>query len=185
MRFLIVFMSTYRSMKKISQFVLLVAFATASATHAADITVGFSPDGGAEALVVRTIQSAKSEVLVAAYSFTNKPIARALVDAKNRGINVQVVLDKSQKGERYSAATFLANERVPVRIDSNHAIMHNKYIIVDGKTVETGSFNYTSAAAKHNAENAIVIHEDPALAARYINDWKVHWSHAVPYEARY
>jgi phosphatidylserine/phosphatidylglycerophosphate/cardiolipin synthase-like enzyme len=152
---------------------------------AADITVGFSPDGGAEALIIGVIGSAKKQILVAAYSFTNKPIARALVDAKNRGVDVKAVLDKSQESEKYTAATFLANEGVPVRIDSRHAIMHNKYLVIDGKTIETGSFNYTSNATKHNAENAIVIRDEPALAMRYTQDWQTHWDHAQPYRARY
>lgn len=172
---------------QIQAMVLLVLLLIAAPVPALEtnINVGFSPDGSAETLIVHTIESAKKQVLVAAYSFTNKSIARALVDAKNRGIEVKVVLDKSQQSEKYTAATFLANEGVPVRIDSQHAIMHNKYLVIDGNTVETGSFNYTSNAAKRNAENAIVIRDDPALAARYTKDWQLHWDHAKPYAARY
>jgi hypothetical protein len=112
-----------------------------------DVEVAFSPDRGATALVVRTIDSAKTSIRVAAYSFTSKPIAEALLDAHRRGIDVEVVVDKSNVTARYTAATFLANQGVPVRVDYRYAIMHDKFIIVDGEAVETGSFNFTQSAS--------------------------------------
>jgi phosphatidylserine/phosphatidylglycerophosphate/cardiolipin synthase-like enzyme len=164
---------------------LLALLCFSLSARAASIEVGFSPDGGAEQLVVRVIEEARHEILVAAYSFTDKRIARALVDASRRGVRVRAILDKSQRSEHYTAATFLANEGIPVRIDSRHAIFHDKYIICDGRTVETGSFNYTNSAATHNAENAIVIRDDSALAQEYVRNWMEHWSHSEPYAARY
>lgn len=144
----------------------------------------FSP-GGAEALIVRTIESARQEILVAAYTFTDKALARALVDASKRGVSVRVVLDKSQRNGRYSAATFLANAGIRVRIDENHSIMHSKFILVDGSTLQTGSFNYTTAAARQNAENVVVIWNNPDLALLYARDWLEHWGHSMPYAARH
>lgn len=155
-----------------------------SASHAADPVAGFSP-GGAETLVAKTIESARQEILVAAYTFTNKRLARALVDATQRGVRVRIVLDKSQVTGQYSAATFLANEGIPVRIDRRHGLMHSKYILIDGRTVQTGSFNYTSAAAKQNAENVVVIENDSELALQYARDWLEHWGHSEAYRARY
>jgi phosphatidylserine/phosphatidylglycerophosphate/cardiolipin synthase-like enzyme len=70
---------------------------------------------------------------------------------------VRVVVDKSNATARYSAATFLANQGVQVRVDYRYAIMHDKFIEVDGETLETGSFNFTSAAEKKNAENVLVL----------------------------
>jgi phosphatidylserine/phosphatidylglycerophosphate/cardiolipin synthase-like enzyme len=105
----------------------------------ADIEVAFSPHGGAEALVLKTIESAKVSIRVAAYGFTSKPISLALLNAHKRGIDVRVVVDKSNATARYTAATFLANLGVPERVDRQYAIMHNKFIVVDGETVETGS----------------------------------------------
>ena len=147
--------------------------------------VAFSPKDGATELVVKVINSARQSILLAAYSFTSKPIARALVDAHNRGVDVEVVVDKSQKSARYSSATFLANMGIPVRVDSMHAIMHNKFIVVDGQDVENGSFNYTSAAENRNAENALVNWNNPKLAAIYTANWQEHWDHSEPYQSRY
>lgn len=156
-----------------------------AAPETPEIEVGFSPGGSAEELVLKAINSARSSIYVLAYSFTSKPIASALVNAHKRGVDVQVVVDKSQKTEKYTSATFLANMGIPVRVDSMHAIAHNKILIIDQKHVETGSFNFTTAAAKKNAENALVIWNNPQLAKIYLVNWQEHWQHSETYQARY
>ncbi len=122
-------------------------------------------------------------VLVQAYSFTSAPIAEALVNAFWRGVKVQVILDKSQRSERYSSADFVAHAQIPTFNDAKHAIAHNKIMIIDGGTLLTGSFNFTKAAEEHNAENLLVIH-DAGLAAQYAENWKHHLEHSEPYAGR-
>ncbi len=151
---------------------LTLPFQSASA---ADVEAGFSP-GDAESLVLRAIGEASKTIRMAAYSFTSKPIAVALVKAHNRGVDVQVVLDRSQKKERYTGATFLTNEGILVRINSNYSIMHNKFLVIDGKTVQTGSFNYTRSAAEKNAENVVLINDDMKTAKQYETEWQRLWS---------
>ena len=73
------------------------------------------------------------------------------------------------------------NYGIPTFIDDRHAIAHNKIIIIDGKTVLTGSFNFTKQAEEHNAENLLVI-EDAALAAKYTQNWNTHFAHSQPYQ---
>jgi len=148
------------------------------------VDVAFSPSGGATELVVHTIESAHSTIRVAAYSFTSQPIATALLAARRRGIDVRVVVDKSNATARYTAATFLANQGVPVRVDYRYAIMHDKFLIVDGATVETGSFNYTAGAEGKNAENVLVLH-DPAVAQRYGQEWERLWGESEELGAQY
>ena len=142
--------------------------------------VFFSPHGGCTDAAVQELGRAKSTVLVQAYSFTSAPIAKALVDAHRRHVRVEVVLDKSQRTEKYSSATFIYNNGIRCYIDDQHAIAHNKVIIIDGQTVLTGSFNFTKAAEENNAENLLVIH-DAQLAARYADNWKIHRDHSGPY----
>src|SRR5579863_4207694 len=110
------------------------------------VRVYFSPHGGATEAVVNALEHATNSVLVQAYSFTSAPIARALVDAQRRGVKVQVILDKSQRTEKYSEADFLKNQGIPTLIDAEHAIAHNKIMILDEYLVLTGSFNFTRAA---------------------------------------
>jgi len=100
-------------------------------------------------------------------------------------VDVQVVVDKSQASARYTSATFIANAGIPVRIDFKHAIAHNKVIIVDGRTVEQGSFNYTRAAENSNAENVLVNWDNAKLAELYLKDWQRHWDHSEAVAARY
>ena len=156
------------------------AQAPASGTSVPAWQVCFSPQGGCTELVVQTLAQAKQTVLVQAYSFTSAPIAKALVAAKKRGVTVEVILDKSQRTKHYSEADFLAHAGIPVRIDAVHAIAHNKVMVIDGETVITGSFNFTTAAEQHNAENLLVLH-DPVLAASYEANWHHHAAHSQPY----
>ncbi len=69
------------------------------------------------------------------------------------------------------------------KIDTKHAIAQNKIMVIDGQTVITGSFNFTTAAEEHNAENLLVI-RDKDLAAKYAANWKVHADHSDPYAGR-
>jgi phosphatidylserine/phosphatidylglycerophosphate/cardiolipin synthase-like enzyme len=85
--------------------------------------------------VVDALDHAKNSVFVQAYSFTSAPIAKALVDAHKRGVKVQVILDKSNRTEKYSSADFVAHAGIPCSIDAKHPISHNKVIIVDGRSL--------------------------------------------------
>ena len=145
--------------------------------------VHFSPHGGCTDAIIRELNKAKSTVLVQTYSFTSAPIAKALLNAHKRGVKVEVILDKSQKTQKYSSATFLYNSGIPVKIDAQHAIAHNKVMIIDGETVITGSFNFTKAAEENNAENLLVIH-DKKLAERYVKNWWEHEGHSDEYVGR-
>jgi phosphatidylserine/phosphatidylglycerophosphate/cardiolipin synthase-like enzyme len=144
------------------------------------IEVFFSPQGGCTEAVVKALDHATNTVLVQAYSFTSAPIAKALVDAHKRGVKVQVILNKSQRTEKYSEADFTAHAGIPTFIDARHAIAHNKIIIIDGYEVLTGSFNFTKAAEENNAENLLVI-QDAALALKYTENWQRHLEHSEPY----
>jgi phosphatidylserine/phosphatidylglycerophosphate/cardiolipin synthase-like enzyme len=96
---------------------------------------------------------------------------------------VRVILDKSQRRERYSAADFLVNAGVPTWIDTCCAIAHNKVMVIDGGTVITGSFNFTRAAQQRNAENVLVL-RDAELARCYAENWQRHIATSERYEGR-
>ncbi|HET8730500.1 MAG TPA: phospholipase D family protein [Moraxellaceae bacterium] len=151
----------------------------------ATFEVGFSPNHGSLELVVKTIHEAKKQILVAAYAFSSKPVAQALLEASQRGVEVKVVADEKQNGRSYSAVTFLANQHIAVRLNGNYAIHHNKFMVIDGDTVETGSFNYSAAAASKNAENVLVIRNAAPLAQVYAQEWQRLWDEATPLAARY
>ena len=144
------------------------------------IEVAFSPNNGVTPTVVKALGEAEHTILVSAYSFTSKDIAAALLDAKKRGVVVKIILDKSQISQKYSSATFFTNQGFDLRIDIKHAIYHDKVMIIDDKTVITGSFNFTKAAETKNAENLLVLRDNPQLAKLYTQDWWYNWNLALP-----
>lgn len=171
-------------------FLLSVFFIACSNTQATELTLNntpsqvyFSPKGGCTDAIVREISKAKSEIMVQAYSFTSKDISKALVDAHKRGVHTEIILDKSNKSQKYSAADFTHNMGVPTFIDAQHQIAHNKIMIIDKETVVTGSFNFTKAAEEKNAENLLIL-KSKELAKQYIDNWNRHKSHSQGYKGR-
>jgi len=148
------------------------------------LEVHFSPKGGCTEAIVREIQLARHEILVLAYSFTSQAIAQALVDAKLRGVHVDIVLDHSNEHEVHTDLHFFLEQGLAPVIDPQHAIAHNKVMILDNRTLLTGSFNFTQHAENENAENLLVIKGHPALVRTYKENFHKHKSHARPAEVK-
>jgi phosphatidylserine/phosphatidylglycerophosphate/cardiolipin synthase-like enzyme len=136
--------------------------------------VGFSPNGSAQGLILKTIASAQTSIDVLAYAFTSPEIAGALVQASKRGVRVRVVADHkhnlgSSGGNTRGRAALntLVNAGAQVFTTDQYAIHHDKVLIVDARHVQTGSFNYSSSAASRNSENVLVVWDNPELARAY------------------
>jgi phosphatidylserine/phosphatidylglycerophosphate/cardiolipin synthase-like enzyme len=155
--------------------------ATIASSTNGPLEVYFSPNGGCTAAIVRELDAATRTIRVQAYSFTSRPIAQALLAAEQRGVTIEVLLDSSNRSDRYSAATFLKNHGIAVLIDGQHAIAHNKIILIDDAVIITGSFNFSRAAEESNAENLLVIRDQPELMARYQANFAAHAAHSAPY----
>ena len=149
-----------------------------------DIRVYFSPTGGCTDAIVNELNRAQRQILIQAYSFTSEPIAAACIAAHNRGVSVYAVLDRSQETEQYSAADLLINSGITTLIDAQHAIAHNKVILIDGLTLITGSFNFTNNAERSNAENLLIIRNRPDLYSAYEGNLRHHFEHSKQYVAR-
>ncbi len=132
----------------------------------------FTPGNDCTGLIVQTIREARSQVLVMAYEFTSDPIEQALLDAKRRRLDVRVVLDKTQTQPNRRSARLFTQTGIPVVIDAQPAIAHNKVMILDGVSVITGSFNFTLSAQTRNAENVLIVRNAPELARGYIGNWE-------------
>lgn len=166
---------------------LATLLSISSLAHAApSIEVGFSPEGSARELVLKTIGSAQHSIQMLAYSFQAPDIMQALVDARNRGVEVRVVIDKKRNLGKTSVAAmdFVTRNGVEVRTNDHFHIHHDKTIIVDGNTVETGSFNFAPSAETSNSENVVVIRDMPEVSRQYIEHWQSRWNLGKPYPAR-
>jgi phosphatidylserine/phosphatidylglycerophosphate/cardiolipin synthase-like enzyme len=146
------------------------------------ICVYFSSNGGVTDAIVERLDAAKATIDVQSYSFTSTPLAKALAEAHRRGVKVRVILDKSQRTQKYSSATYLFNAGVPTFIDDEHQIAHNKVMLIDGRTVVTGSMNFTKAGEEDNAENLLIIDDKPRIFAAYAANFTEHLRHSERYE---
>ncbi|MCH9408653.1 phospholipase D family protein [Pantoea agglomerans] len=166
---------------------LLVTVFTAMTCHASNAEVGFSPEGSARDVVLSAIGGAQRSIHMMAYSFTAPDIVRALADAHKRGVDVLVVVDENGNQTRPSIAAmnYAVNNGISLRTDANYKIQHDKVMIIDGDTVETGSFNYTASAEKYNSENALVLSGVPELAKRYDAHWLDRWNQGTEYRPSY
>lgn len=156
------------------------------------VGICFSPGGECTRHIVDVIQHATHSVRVQAFSFTSKPIARALIEAHKRGVVVTVILDKSNVCEArerppackkkhrisHTQMTALMQAGIPVYIDYLMRIAHNKIMIIDDAITLTGSFNFTYSAERNNTENVIFIHNKEVTGA-YLTDFNDRLNHSL------
>lgn len=158
---------------------------------AGQVEFAFSPREGAEALVLKAIRSSRHDIRMLAYALTSAPVVEALIDARKRGVDVAVVADYKENvkadhsGKAHAALGALVNAGIAVRTIDVYAIHHDKVLVIDRATVQTGSFNYTQAAARSNSENVIVLWNNPQLAKGYLAHWDRNWKQGRAFDAGY
>jgi phosphatidylserine/phosphatidylglycerophosphate/cardiolipin synthase-like enzyme len=148
--------------------------------------IAFTPGDDAARIIVQALQASRHQVLVQAFSFTHRDIARALIQARARGVDVQVIADAEQTELiEHSVIPELAAAGVPVFLDEEHVAAHNKVMVIDegqpSAAVITGSFNFTFAAQFRNAENLLLLRGGPRIARAYADNWRRHRAHSRPY----
>lgn len=145
----------------------------------------FSPAGRCSSHIVREMGQAQNEILVAVYAFTNDEIAQVLVQARKRGVKVQVVLDQLfDRENKNSKGSFLSQNGVPVRRvsgsprgngDRDPGLMHQKFAVIDRRVLFTGSYNWTVSAEKLNDENLLLFRDAGPLAEEYRKEFLRLW----------
>ncbi|MGH8751371.1 MAG: phospholipase D-like domain-containing protein [Burkholderiales bacterium] len=147
------------------------------------IELAFTPDQAADRMVINAVNHAHTQILVQAFSFTHRAIAQALINAKKRGVDVQLIADAEQT-EKISNNMIagIAAAGIITYLDFQHLSAHNKIMVIDAggadAAVVTGSFNFTHAAQFKNAENLIILRGNPQLTAAYLENWNHHLAHA-------
>jgi phosphatidylserine/phosphatidylglycerophosphate/cardiolipin synthase-like enzyme len=137
----------------------------------------FSPQGKCSIHIIREIESAKQELLVAVYAFTSDELAGALTQAKKRGVTVQVIVDREfDRSNDNSKGKFLEGQKIPVRRiagvaakagEKDSGLMHQKFAVIDRRVVFTGSYNWTHSAESRNDENLLMFRDANPLAEEY------------------
>ncbi len=132
----------------------------------------FTPGRNCTCVLVNKLNHAHQSIDAQVYTFTSYKIARALIRAQRRGVQVKVLTDKSNFDSDYhSSIASLLKAHIPVWCDNKVTIAHNKVMVIDNHIVETGSFNYTYAANHYNAENMLII-DNKKLAKQYLVNWQ-------------
>lgn len=148
---------------------------------------GFSTEGSAAQLVERAIDNARSSIRLAGYTFTSPDIVRRLIAARQRGVDIAVVVDErgNHSAASKAAMNLLVNAGIPVRTIRLYAIHHDKYMVLDDTNVETGSFNYSAAAATRNSENVLVLWNCAQIAQAYLAHWQSRWEQGQAWQSTY
>jgi phosphatidylserine/phosphatidylglycerophosphate/cardiolipin synthase-like enzyme len=159
---------------------LALGLATA---HAVDPQVYFSRTDPVAKIIIREIEAAQKSIHLLIYSLTDDDVADALIRAAKRGVDVRIVMDKSQTSEKHSLNELLTQKlgakRVIERTGKGRGIMHEKMAVYDGLTVSLGSYNWTDNARDNNWENLILL-RDAALAARCEAEFQRVWTSPAP-----
>ena len=158
----------------------------AAASVPGTVEVLFSPHDDIEAAILRVLRGARRSIHVQAYLLTSRSLAAALIEAKARGVRVEVLADREQTARaENSRIPQLAEAGIPVALEVRYAAAHNKIILVDateaGGAVITGSYNFTWSARTRNAENVVILRGSPPVLRAYLDNWKRHRAEALPY----
>jgi phosphatidylserine/phosphatidylglycerophosphate/cardiolipin synthase-like enzyme len=143
------------------------------------VEVLFSPWDDAEGAIIRVLGKARESIHVQAYLLTSRSIARALTEARVRGVKVEILADREMlvKSDK-SLLPQLLESGIPIWLETRYAAAHNKVILIDVTTVDpvviTGSYNFSWSAQARNAENLLILRGNPALAQRYLDNWRRH-----------
>ncbi len=152
----------------------------------ATVEVLFAPHDDIEAAILRVLRGAQRSVHVQAYLFTSRSLAAALIEARARGLRVEVLADREQtaRGENSQIPRLVA-AGIPVALEVRYAAAHNKIILADAEDAAgaaiTGSYNFTYSARMRNAENVVILRGNPALLRAYLDNWMRHRAEALPY----
>lgn len=147
-----------------------IDIASAKGEAAPAISVYFAPDppdskNGPDDALLHLIAGAKESVFCAFYDFELEPVADALIERKKARVNVEVVSDTNYADR--AAIKRVIDAKIPVVFDEREAFMHNKFCVVDGGAVWTGSTNVTNNCMYRNDNNSVVVRSRD-IAENYI-----------------
>jgi phosphatidylserine/phosphatidylglycerophosphate/cardiolipin synthase-like enzyme len=143
---------------------------TEKSDHLTHVEAYFSPKDNIDAKLISLIEQETSSIKAAVYCLTHRGIINALMDAKKRGVQVELIIDpftvKARAPLRRMAQSGMAiyvwdpqQKQMTDRGKLRTPLMHNKFCVFSKLgVVWTGSFNFTSEGALANQENVIVVH---------------------------
>ena len=140
------------------------------------ISVYFSPKSNTYKNGIKElIQNAKEYIYIPIFYLTHKNLAKELLKAKNRDVEIKIILDATAARNRYSMHKVLRKKGIKIKVENFGGKMHCKSLIVDDKYFVTGSMNLTKAGNQKNDENTLII-QNPNLAKQYKKYFLTLWN---------
>jgi cardiolipin hydrolase len=139
----------------------------------------FSPGPNCRIAIEQAMETALSELLICVFTISDDRLSDAIMAAHRSGLTVRVISDNDKMHDRGSDVERLSQAGVDVRIDCSPEHMHHKFMVIDGHTVMTGSYNWTRSAETRNEENIIAV-DDPLLATRFSEEFERIWKLSEP-----
>jgi len=119
-------------------------------------SVYFSPGNECKNAIIHHIKQAKETVEICVFTISDNDISRQILASHKKGIRIKVITDDEKINDIGSDIREMYDAGIPVRIDGTRSLMHNKFCVVDGEIIITGSYNWTNSAADRNFENILV-----------------------------
>lgn len=141
----------------------------------AEFEVAFTPSQDCELRIIDLIKNSTTSIDVDIYSLSNQAIVEALIRAKERHVQVRILTDKLQASGKYSKAQYLYDQGINIRVNTKNKLEHNKFAIFDGRSLVTGSYNWTNAASNKNSENCMFLIKEPEKIQAYQNRFEELW----------
>lgn len=142
----------------------------------------FSPNGGCTRAIAAEMAAARHTILLQGFTFASPEIARALIDAHRRGVEVELLLDAGAAADYRDALQPILKAGIPIYVDGKHAAAHSKVVLIDARTLITGSFDFTAAAETDNVENLMILHDQPRLQSAYEENFHAHLAHSERFD---
>ena len=131
----------------------------------------FSPEDNVAERIVARLNEASRSIDFMAFSFTDDDIGAAVIARGKAGVQVRGVFEKTGSETRFSEYGQMKSAKMDVLQDGNPYLMHHKVFIIDGKTVVTGSYNFSQSAETSNDENLLIV-GDAAMASQFTAEFE-------------
>jgi phosphatidylserine/phosphatidylglycerophosphate/cardiolipin synthase-like enzyme len=141
------------------------------------VQVLFSAEDKAVSNLIALVNDAKISIRFLAFSFTDYPLAQAMIDRAKAGVDLKGVYETFGSNSSNSELKTFWCAGMPVRQDGNGSFLHDKIIIIDNTIVATGSLNYSSSADDENEENVVIL-DNAEIAALYLQEFDKLWNQA-------
>jgi cardiolipin hydrolase len=136
--------------------------------------VFFSPGETCRNAIIGQLNAAARDLKICVFTISDDLITNAIVNAHRRGIEIRILTDNDKSRDHGSDIGQLQKEGIAVEMDMSSNHMHHKFMIADNRIVVTGSYNWTSSAARFNHEN-ILLTQEPVVVRSFIKEFDKLW----------